>query len=268
MGDDDKPISIIITTLAALAYNNEEDIFETLLNITPKMKNLIQYNNGQYYVLNPVNPKENFADKWQESPRKAQVFFEWLDSLDNFYKEILNQTNDNNLIEILENAYGYKETADTLINYASNPIKAGGVRDFFISTGNKLRNFFNVSHKEPVKWPTAINYSAMISSTYQYKDKTYNYINNGAQMPKDSSIRFKLDTNVPAPFEVHWQVVNTGNEAERRGCLRGQFVKSNAENNLFHTEHTEYRGRHWVQAFVVKNNICVAKSEEFVVNIR
>ena len=267
LGDDDKPISIIITTLAAQAYNNEEDLFEALLNITPKMRQMIQYIDGTYIVANPVNPEENFADKWIECPRKAAIFFEWLDSLDNLYKDLLEQGNDNDLIQILENAYGYNETGNTLINYASNPIRANGLSNLIVTVGNNLKNLFNVSHKQPVKWPTTINYSANVLSTYQHKGKTFNYVNNGAQIPKDSSIRFKVDTSVPAPFEVHWQVVNTGAEAEKAECLRGHFIPSNADNNLYHKEYTQYRGRHWVQAFIVKEDVCVAKSDEFVVNI-
>jgi len=33
---------------------------------------------GEAVVRNPVNPLENFADKWREEPRKKQRFFEWL----------------------------------------------------------------------------------------------------------------------------------------------------------------------------------------------
>lgn len=268
MGDEDKPISIIITTLAALAYNNEEDLFETLLNITPKMKRLIQYINGEYWVPNPVNSEENFADKWNEVPRKAEIFYEWLDSLDNLYRDLLNQTNTTDLVEKFENAYGYRETGNVLKNYATNPIKANQVNSFLVKIGSTLQNLFNVSHKEAIRWSLQNIYSSSVSSTYQSKGKTFNYLNNGAQMPKNSSIRFKVNTNVPKPFEVYWQVVNTGKEAQNAGDMRGKFLKSSCDNILCHEEHTQYRGRHWVQAFIVKNNVCVARSDEFIVNIK
>jgi hypothetical protein len=75
-GDDDKPISIIITTLAARAYNNEADLVDAMLNVVPGMHRAIENRNGVHWVANPVNPKENFADKWAEEPRKAKVFLE------------------------------------------------------------------------------------------------------------------------------------------------------------------------------------------------
>jgi len=231
------------------------------------MRQLIEYKDGKYQILNPVNSEENFADKWSEEPRKAQIFFEWLDSLDNLYKDLLNQNNDDDLIQILENSYGYKEAGNALINYASNPIKANGISSIFISAGNKLKNLFNVSHKAPMKWPQAINYSAQVIATYQYKNKIYNYDNNNAQIPKNSSLKFKVITNVPTPYKVEWQVVNTGDEAEKESCLRGTFELPNLEDNSSRYETTKYRGRHWVQAFIIKNDICVAKSDEFIVNI-
>lgn len=62
-GDDDsKPISIIITTLAARAYNGELDVEVALINILNKMENYIYANEPK--VPNPVNSDEDFADRW------------------------------------------------------------------------------------------------------------------------------------------------------------------------------------------------------------
>jgi len=33
--------------------------------------------NGIYVVSNPVQPEENFADRWRDHPRRATCFFEW-----------------------------------------------------------------------------------------------------------------------------------------------------------------------------------------------
>ncbi|MBU0769680.1 MAG: nucleotidyltransferase [Proteobacteria bacterium] len=59
---DVKPISIIITTLAARAYKGEPDIESALSNILMHMVNFV--NSGSSSVPNPVNPEENFADRW------------------------------------------------------------------------------------------------------------------------------------------------------------------------------------------------------------
>ena len=76
--DKDKPISIIITTLAALSYNGESNIYEALCNIMRNMPTFIQCRNGIYWVENPVMPEENFAEKWAIHPSKRTAFVIWL----------------------------------------------------------------------------------------------------------------------------------------------------------------------------------------------
>jgi hypothetical protein len=75
---ENKPISIIITTLAAHAYNNEADLFDTLINIVQGMPNYIETGEGISWVPNPVDPLENFADKWKENPELEENFRNWL----------------------------------------------------------------------------------------------------------------------------------------------------------------------------------------------
>lgn len=72
------PISIIITTLAALAYNNESNLYDALNSIVSKMENYVEKDGDTYKILNPVMQEENFADKWNIEPDKANEFFCWL----------------------------------------------------------------------------------------------------------------------------------------------------------------------------------------------
>ena len=75
---NDKPISIIITTLAGHAYNNESNLLDALQNLVKGMPCYIRSINGVTWIPNPVNPLENFADKWQEHPQREQNFYRWL----------------------------------------------------------------------------------------------------------------------------------------------------------------------------------------------
>jgi hypothetical protein len=74
-----RPISIIITTLAAHAYNEEPTIAGALQSILTSMDRYIEYRDGVAWVTNPVNPSENFADKWVGEPKKRENFFKWLE---------------------------------------------------------------------------------------------------------------------------------------------------------------------------------------------
>lgn len=78
---DDKPISIIITTLAGKAYSNQADLFETISSLVIDIPKYIEDRNGEAWVTNPANPDENFAEKWEEHPHRKRNFYDWLDNL-------------------------------------------------------------------------------------------------------------------------------------------------------------------------------------------
>lgn len=73
-----KPISVIITTLAAHAYGQEETIAGALSSILAKMDHYIRWDGSKYMIPNPTDPLENFADRWQKDPLKAEAFSHWL----------------------------------------------------------------------------------------------------------------------------------------------------------------------------------------------
>ena len=80
MSTENKPISIIISTLAAMAYNGEENIVEALRTILKDMPlHIKDYGSGETRIENPTNPDENFADKWIMYPKRKDVFYKWLD---------------------------------------------------------------------------------------------------------------------------------------------------------------------------------------------
>ena len=78
-GDPDAPISILVTTLAARAYQGQNSIYGALMHLVKIMPTLIEYRNGVAHVPNPTNPLENFAEKWQREPRKQQLFDWWIE---------------------------------------------------------------------------------------------------------------------------------------------------------------------------------------------
>lgn len=117
-GNKDKPISIIITTLASKAYNGEQDILEALVNIIDKMPNLIETkSDNTKWVQNPVNNEENFADKWKDYPNKETNFYAWMKQVK---ADILEVTQKKGLPEIklsLEKAFGKEIIQKIFTNY-------------------------------------------------------------------------------------------------------------------------------------------------------
>jgi hypothetical protein len=76
---ENRPASIIITTLAARAYTTGGTLYEVLVDVTAKMSHLVEKRDGVYWVPNPVHPDENFADRWRRHPGRDRHFFDWIE---------------------------------------------------------------------------------------------------------------------------------------------------------------------------------------------
>lgn len=83
------PISIIISTLAAHAYNGEEDVADALFSILANMeKHILRDQQNTAVIPNPSDPLENFADKWAEHPERERAFYRWLRQAQSDYTRI------------------------------------------------------------------------------------------------------------------------------------------------------------------------------------
>lgn len=104
---DDRPASVIVTTLAALAYTGGGDLYEVLRSITRTMgDHVLRDSNGNWVVANPVQPKENFADSWEHHPERAQWFFRWLDAAINDFNGFGARTGLNHTLPLLSKSFG------------------------------------------------------------------------------------------------------------------------------------------------------------------
>lgn len=74
----------------------------------------------------------------------------------------------------------------------------------------------------------------------------------------NKKLEFRIkNTNVEKPFDVRWKIRNIGAIAESKNQIRGQILKDNGhrkrkENSVFH-------GPHYVECYIIKNGICVAR---------
>jgi hypothetical protein len=266
--DEDRPISIIITTLAAKAYQNESDIEQALFNIVPGMRKGIEKRGEDWWIPNPVNPLENFADKWKETPRKAQLFFEWLEAVEEEHGRLLTPEGFKKAGEYLSEAYGSREAGQVMSKYAirnrGQLVRYGSAPQILHESIRELTSFDVPQRKSPT-WPIVQINKVDISAKWR-KAGRWLSLNSGYVL-RGSDIRFEAKTNVSPPYDVYWQVVNTGKSARDNNDLRGDIFRDKEPTSLIHDEAARYRGRHWIECFIVKNNFCVARSGEVIVNI-
>ncbi|MEQ9617068.1 MAG: nucleotidyltransferase [Phycisphaerales bacterium] len=102
----DKPISIIITTLATRACENQTDVYAALHAVASDMTSYIENRNGVYWIENPVNKSENFADKWEAHPVRALRFREWVEALRSDLRTALQKTGLDSVANALGASFG------------------------------------------------------------------------------------------------------------------------------------------------------------------
>lgn len=76
-------------------------------------------------------------------------------------------------------------------------------------------------------------------------------------LPHNIQIYCSLEkTNCPDPYKVFWKIKNVGPEAEKRNEIRGQIIKKGKKI----VEHTQFQGNHYIECYIVKDNVCVARN--------
>jgi hypothetical protein len=113
---DVKPISIIITTLAARAYQGEVDIVTALSNILNSMEYYVNRQNPR--VPNPVNPNEDFADRWAMPQYKhlnlEGNFWSWLKQAQTDFELIIEGKDINFILEQAKQKFAVRINAKEL----------------------------------------------------------------------------------------------------------------------------------------------------------
>ena len=133
-----KPISIIITTMAANMYNHEPKIFETLTNFLSGAEEYLRTcldNQGKYVIKNPTytgGDEENFADKWLIHPERKVAFFNWIKKAkEDFNLEKIRAMSITQLGQYLKTILGEKSgirVFDSLANEFKEEIEKGNYK--------------------------------------------------------------------------------------------------------------------------------------------
>jgi mannitol/fructose-specific phosphotransferase system IIA component (Ntr-type) len=120
--DKERPISIIITTLAAYSYQGQKNVLEALIDVIDRMHLFIEHRQDQdtgepfRFVGNPVNKTENFADRWRDTPAKERKFNDWLKKVKFDISNATEQNGQHNIIRTLSESFGDNAVKKTFSN--------------------------------------------------------------------------------------------------------------------------------------------------------
>ena len=130
------------------------------------------------------------------------------------------------------------------------------------------RNVLAIPHHKKPKWRLNLSKDVRISAKYKLNGGIFHPLKNGTPLMKQVDLRFEIQADNLRSYDIFWQVTNTGYEASSVGQLRGDFYDSDIiEGKRVRTESTKYKGDHYVEAYIVKDEICYGKSEPFLVTI-
>lgn len=121
-----KPISCVITTLAARAYRGEEELIDALWGVVNRMEDEIEFKldprlgKEVEWISNPTNVSENFADRWNdEGSVRRENFYRWLDQVKADLSDAQSKTGLQNISESLKNSFGKDAVLKTFSDYGN-----------------------------------------------------------------------------------------------------------------------------------------------------
>lgn len=130
------PISIIITTLLGWSYeecvrwreyDHDLDLLMDAVHGMPKFIQVRQVGGQTIYVIpNETTSGENFAEKWNEDPRRAMAFFQWHKNLVETLDEFVRAEGEDKVSVRLSEAFGGSvvEPVFSELNRAVNAARA------------------------------------------------------------------------------------------------------------------------------------------------
>lgn len=126
-GDEDaKPISVIISTLTARAYQGEPTLEGALGGVLQRMGDHV--NTSVPRVANPVNPTEDFADRWSmpqyRDLRLEENFWNWLAQAQTDFELLFDRKNIAFVSEQMQTKFGTSIPYAAIAGIIGEPAKA------------------------------------------------------------------------------------------------------------------------------------------------
>lgn len=256
--DEDKPISIIISTLSAQSYNNESNLFIALENIVFNMEKHIKKDaDGNDVVLNPVDPRENFADKWEDYPQRRENFYDWLEKV----KLDLTLLKSKNSVQEIETLLG-KSLDNKVVTRAKQELS---LRDYQTSVGleyfntrelvpNRAPNEDFIEEKHEIKLDNSVVFKIDCKVTQDgFRTALLKKL---PILKKHKSLEFFVDriSNIQEPYQLKWKVRNCGPASV--GRERGEILLDYGQRKR--KENSSFYGDHFVECYLIKNDVCIA----------
>jgi hypothetical protein len=257
--------SIILNTLlgnqineAALLEDENcySDVPTTLYTIMKKLKAYVESNYSMPTIADPSETGDNFSDRWDQEGwavfRNKMIYYS--DKITEAYNEPDLGKSLSKWQEIFGECFKKSEP---------------GFEEQKHATNKSLISFDNTEqHISDLGLPVRVNplYTVRVNGrvTKKIGHRDYDLRTRGNKVSKGRSISFSVKTsNIPQPYSIFWKTLNRGEHAMQLNSIRGQIYSGGDT----HTETTSFKGNHFVECYIVKDGICVAKDRQSVIII-
>lgn len=122
-----------------------------------------------------------------------------------------------------------------------------------VSTEEFIEDKYLVDIQYDLDSECSVGYAGKEEKRYRFLEGVFPWLKLGR------TLTFKVvSCNVPHPYQVFWKVRNVGTVAEQKNQIRGQIFPDGGL--LKRVETTNFGGEHYVECYVVKDGICVARN--------
>lgn len=253
--------SIILNTLlgeqvndAALLENEKcyDDVPTALYNIMKKLKDYVESNYYMPTIADPSETGENFGDRWNQDSwlvfRNKMIYYS--DKITDAYEDEDLSSSLKKWQTIFGEEFKKPQTENSKVKQLSD-----GSMLTFTDTEETLADK-NIDKKINPRYKVKLRGKVTPKNGF----RTYSLSERGNKVSKGRSITFSVTCNVPEPYTIYWKTLNRGDEALKNDCVRGQIQMGYSS----HTEPTSFRGNHYVECYIVKDNVCVAMDRQSV----
>lgn len=245
-----------VTDAAAWGDDSKyKDVPTALKSIVGSLDDYLQANPTMPSIDDPSEPTENFNHRWNQVEyanfrNKINVYRGWIDEA---FDEEDAEESKTKWRRLFGDKFG---TYDTTVKKASEAhIGVAAVRN----TDETLESRWGIRTRFDGRY--RIHVIGRMSKRKGFRERDLTQAGN--VVPPGSTIKFRISHNAQdGDIAVYWKVRNTGAEAIRADCIRGQVFLD--DGTLRRSEPTQYRGRHYVEVYLVKDGVCVAMDHQEV----
>lgn len=276
---DENQVPIKSIVLQVLVANSLSQAKEDVDNLCETLENLHSYLcqfETTPKLFNPVLQEENLTERW--SQEDFDSFKDELEETITIISKIRSESEHDDSCDLWQKILGEDFKYKTNKEFLATDIERS-LGDF---SHAKTLSQYSIPFKEDPGVLTKIEANLKWSiPKYRTHKKTLQKIkikdivqnkslSSGASVKKNKEIEFHVHVHglKNQDYKVYWQVVNTGSEAISSDGLRGEIFPSKDQNRAkWNKESTLYHGTHWIEAYIVKNSVCISRSGRFYIRI-